>query len=261
VKQVTLFDENQERAFLQACDEWQFPVFATLMMTGLRPGELTHLLVPDDLDLNAGLLRVRNKPELDWRVKTRNEREIPLVRPLIKILTVLLDGRNKGVVFQRRRFCGVSTPNPSLLAEDAMIGELKVRMRQAQPEKSSALSRKQRSKIARGVWKDAGLIKTEMIRKEFMRLTSKIGLRELTAPKMLRHLFATTLQEGNVDPLVRCELMGHSIAATQNASHGLGMTANYTQTRLETKRVQLEEALKRRPCWDCSDLVRVGKGS
>jgi integrase len=65
VNQVTLFNEDQERAFLQTCDEWLFPVFATLMMTGLRPGELTHLLLLADLDLKAGLLRVRNKPELN----------------------------------------------------------------------------------------------------------------------------------------------------------------------------------------------------
>ena len=61
-KQVTLFTAEQEQSFLQICDDWQFPIFITLIMTGLRPGELTHLLLPDDLDLEAGLLRVRNKP-------------------------------------------------------------------------------------------------------------------------------------------------------------------------------------------------------
>ena len=43
------------------------------MLTGLRAGELTHLLLPDDLDLPNSLLRVRNKPKLGWQVKTRNE--------------------------------------------------------------------------------------------------------------------------------------------------------------------------------------------
>jgi hypothetical protein len=33
---------------------------------------LVHLLLPDDLDLDAGCLHVRNKPELGWQVKTRN---------------------------------------------------------------------------------------------------------------------------------------------------------------------------------------------
>ena len=39
-KPVIVFNENQERRFLEACDDWQFPIFVTLMLTGLRPGEL-----------------------------------------------------------------------------------------------------------------------------------------------------------------------------------------------------------------------------
>ena len=90
---IELFTPEQERSFLGSCDDWQFPVFVTLMLTGLRPGELTHLLLPDDLDLSGGLLRVRNKPQLDWQVKTRNERDIPLVPALVQVLLVHLDGR------------------------------------------------------------------------------------------------------------------------------------------------------------------------
>ena len=75
-KTITLFTAEQERAFLEACDDWQFPLFLTLMLTGLRPGELTHLLLPDDLDVDALVLRVRNKPRLGWQVKTRNERDV-----------------------------------------------------------------------------------------------------------------------------------------------------------------------------------------
>ena len=37
-------------------------------------------------------------------------------------------------------------------------------------------------------------------------------LKEVTAPKTLRHTFATILQDGNVDPLIRNELMGHAYA-------------------------------------------------
>lgn len=36
-----------------------------------------------------------------------------------------------------------------------------------------------------------------------MRVMSAIGRPEITAPKTLRHTFATTLQDANVDPLVR----------------------------------------------------------
>jgi hypothetical protein len=51
---IALFTAEQERAFLEACDDWQFPLFLTPMLTALRTGELTHLLLADDLDLTAG---------------------------------------------------------------------------------------------------------------------------------------------------------------------------------------------------------------
>src|SRR5690606_27153751 len=94
--------------------------------------------------------------------------------------------------------------------------------------------------------RDAGAIKIDLVRKEFMALTKAIDLPHLTAPKLLRHHFATCLQDANVDPLIRCELMGHSVAAGGHG-HGLGMTATYTHTRPETKRDQLERALAQRP--------------
>jgi integrase len=72
-----------------------------------------------------------------------------------------------------------------------------------------------------------------------MRISKQIGLPALTSPKALRHLFATSLQDGNVDPIIRCEIIGHSIG---RSGGGLGMTANYTHTRPETKRRQLEQA-------------------
>ena len=55
-----------------------FHCFLTLLLTGMRPGELCHLLLPDDIDLETGWLYVRNKPKLGWQVKTRNQ-HIPLI--------------------------------------------------------------------------------------------------------------------------------------------------------------------------------------
>lgn len=57
-KPIVLLTAEQEKQFLEECDDWQFPIFLTLMLTGLRPGELCHLLV-GDVDLQAGILRVR----------------------------------------------------------------------------------------------------------------------------------------------------------------------------------------------------------
>jgi site-specific recombinase XerD len=79
-----------------------------------------------------------------------------------------------------------------------------------------------------------------------MRVTKKIGLANCTAPKLFRHQFATALQEGRVDPLIRNELMGHVISGERTAGHGLAMTAVYTHTRPETRREQLHQALASR---------------
>jgi site-specific recombinase XerD len=86
-----------------------------------------------------------------------------------------------------------------------------------------------------------------------MKLTSAIGLPHVTAPKTLRHLFATRLQEANVDPLVRNELMGHVPMGEGRAKGPLGMTAVYTHTSTATVRSQLERAMQARPA---SDVVR-----
>jgi len=79
-----------------------FTIFGALALTGLRPGELCHLLLPDDLDLGAGRLRVRNKPWLGWQVKTRSERDVPLAPALAAVLADHLGARASGPVFRRR---------------------------------------------------------------------------------------------------------------------------------------------------------------
>ena len=240
---IALFTAEQERAFLEACDDWQFPLFLTLVLTGLRPGELAHLLLPDDLDLDAGRLRVRNKPALGWQVKTRNERDIPLVPALVEVLRVSLAGRRAGPVFLRRRWAGRPLPPLASAGPAALERELSRRVAVREAEAGAPLGRAERGCLARRLWQDLGAVKGDRIRGEFMRLTRGIGLPGCTAPKVLRHLFATALQEGRVDPLIRNELMGHVAAGQRTAGHGLAMTAVYTHTRPETRRQQLEAAL------------------
>jgi len=213
------------------------------MLTGLRPGEVIHLLLPEDLDLDAGLLRVRNKPGLGWQVKTRNERDIPLVPALVEILRLHVGERRTGPVFRGRNHAKKTTSAIKDLDQAALEQELARRIVKSETETGRPSSRVERSQIARGQWLDIGALKEERVRIEFMRLTAAIGLPQSTAPKVLRHLFATALQEGRVDPLIRNELMGHVPAGARTAGHGLAMTAVYTHCRPETRRQQLEEAL------------------
>lgn len=246
-RRVVIFTPDEERSFLAACDAWQFPLFLTLMLTGLRPGELAHLLLPEDIDWDQALLRVRNKPALGWQVKTRNEREIPLVPPLLRVLRESVAARTSGPVFLRRKFRNGGMPPLAGHTRSQLEHVVEARLKASEANCESTSTRAERLQTARSVWRDAGAIKTDHIRKEFMRLTRQMELPHLTAPKLLRHLFATCLQDGNVDPLIRCELMGHTTGTNHGAPHGLGMTAHYTQTRLETKRRQLEAAVNLRP--------------
>jgi integrase len=110
----------------------------------------------------------------------------------------------------------------------------------------SSQPRVQQQAVAQTIWRDLGALKEDGLRKEFMALTRAIGLEDVTSPKTLRHTFATCLQDGNVDPLIRNELMGHVPIASTLAG-GLGMTTVYTHTRPETKRRQFDQALGELP--------------
>jgi integrase len=242
VRSVILFTPDQERAFFDACDDWQLPLFLTLALTGLRPGELCHLLLPDDVDLNAGWLRVRNKPQLGWQVKTRNEREVPLVPILARVLRVQLTDRPSGPAFIRRPSM-LQIPPFDMLGSKPLECEIRRRVADIAGRHGASIGRPEGLRVARGVWRDAGAIRPEWIRIEFIQLTQAIGLPGQTAPKLLRHQFATALQEGRVDPLVRNLLMGHAPCDMRAPVPGLGMTAVYTHTRSETLRDQLECAL------------------
>lgn len=247
-KPIVVFDRDLERRFFEACDDWQLPVFLTLLFTGLRPGELVHLLLPDDLDLESGWLHIRNKPKLGWQVKTRNERDVPLAPDLVKVLRRLIGERQTGPVFRQRQYSADRVPILNGLAPAAIASEIDRRMLNRQTQGSpDLLVRESRQSAAKAAWLAMGALRPDWIRIEFMRLTSALGISEITAPKTLRHTFATILQDANVDPLIRNELMGHSPAGSVAGAAGLGMTSIYTHTRPETMKQQLEFALRDRP--------------
>ena len=243
-------DVHQERRLLEACDDWQLPIFLTLMLTGMRPGELTHLLLPGDVNMEEGYLFVRNKPDLGWKVKTRNERSIPLMPELTAVLRIAVKDREQGPVFRRRRFNIGSCPPLAGLSREQLQAELARWVEAEEMKLGRCLSRQECERLCRYLWRDMGAIKTDRLRIEFMKLTETIDLPTVTAPKTLRHMFATALQDTNVDPLIRNQLMGHAPGGVGSSNGGLGMTGLYTHTRPETLRRQLENALSGRPAVD-----------
>jgi integrase len=245
-KPIRLLEPKDEAAFFEACDVWQFPIFLTLALTGIRPGELTHLLLPDDLDLVEGWLHVRNKPDLGWQVKTRHERSIPLMPELVAVLQKVVGSRTCGPVFQRRRFT-VQGELPKLngIPRAALSHEIEQRVTTTERVSSMSVCRGQRVRICKKLWVDLGAIREDRVRAQFMQLTKSIGLGSVTTPKLFRHAFATLLQDANVDPLIRNQLMGHvpSNGLGHSGGGGLAMTAVYTHTRPDTIRQQLFAAL------------------
>lgn len=236
-KPILVFTADTELAFFKAASGWAFPLHFTLAKTGLRVGELTHLLI-EDIDLKGGWLHVRNKTELGWRVKTGTERSVPILPELVELLRRVIGKRVCGPVFVRERLLGRVPPLVGDRRELARICEVR---QQAAREGEQFLARVDAQRIANGVWREAGMVKNDAVRISFMRIMKRIGHPEGTCPKSWRHSFATLLQDANVDPLIRQQTLGHK----PTNDNGLGMTANYTHTRGETQREQIERALRR----------------
>jgi len=240
-KFVYVFDAESELAFLRAADEWSFAINFTLAKTGLRTGELIHLLI-EEVDLDEGWLHVHNKPDLGWRIKTRRERSIPLVPELAAVIRRVIGNRAAGPVFLRQRFDPSQKSRLANTNRKGLVRAVQRRIETAEKAADRILSREDADKIARTVWQDAGALIGERIRKPFIRIAESIGLDDVTCPKSWRHTFATLLQDANVDPLIRQITLGH--APSSLGGGALGMTSIYTHTRPETQKTEIERAMR-----------------
>jgi hypothetical protein len=111
-----------------------------------------------------------------------------------------------------RRVFGDSSSGPVLLRErfsggpPPLVGDRRELERVCQEQQRAAgpgLTRAEESKIARGVWRDAGAIKPDAVRASFIEVAQASGRSEATCPKSWRHSFATLLRDANVDMLIR----------------------------------------------------------
>ena len=175
------------------------------------------------------------------------------------VLRHAIGQRRHGILFLRR--CAPSSPSTVLLgqAHDELATEMVRRAGDLSCTLGQQPTRAENLRLAKTLWRDAGGIKTDTIRSELMRLTRRIGLAHVTAPKCWRHTFATLLQEAGVDPLIRQQTMGHVPAGLGAAA--LGMTAHYTHTQAEVHRRQLAAALALRPRTVGLVATRFGNGS
>lgn len=239
-KPIFVFEEPIERAFFEDADDWSFPIHLTLAKTGLRPGELRHLLI-EDVDLDAGWLHIRNKPELGWRIKTGRERSVPVIDELSLVLKRVISDRTHGPIFLRKLFRGDDC-DLSTVSYGRLSAICQARLDAAESERARPLSRTEKARVIRTVWRDAGAVRAEEIRKSFMRVMHRIHYLEATCPKSWRHTFATLLQDANVDPLIRQLTLGHK--PSNDTRGALGMTACYSHSRQETRKREIERALR-----------------
>lgn len=239
-KPVFVFDHQTEVTFFEAVDEWSFPIHFLLSKSGLRSGELMHLLI-EEVDLDSGWLQVRNKPELGWRIKTGRERSIPVIDELALVLKRVIAARANGPVFLRKLF-RAGESDLSTASYDHLTAECRTRLEAEESERERPLTRAEQARVCQAVWRDAGAVRADAIRKSFIRVMQRIGHPEATCPKSWRHTFATLLQGANVDPLLRQVTLGHK--PINDSRSALGMTATYTHSRQETRKRELERALR-----------------
>ena len=228
---ASIFTPEQERAFFRAASGWQTTLFLPLATYGLRVGELTHLLI-SDMDFSQGLIHIRSKPELFWRVKTSRRRVLPLTTEMRGLFERLIGGRKAGFVFLNElAYSGAMEPTERFSSTKAFNDRLAFvaeKVRQDNPNTSERDLRKAVTAFCRGL----GQIPEKRVRNEFMKLTEEIGCPEFTRVHDLRHLFSSRAQERGVNPLLVQDILGHA---------SLDMTRRYTHLGLEPKRNAIEQ--------------------
>jgi integrase len=111
-----LTTEELTRLFA-ACPEWERRLFMTILMTGMRRGEVQHLTWAD-INFELGVILIQAKPQWHWTPKT-DERVIPISPTLRELLLHHHACRRDGeLVFPNRH----GNPDPHLLPKLKKIG-------------------------------------------------------------------------------------------------------------------------------------------
>ena len=95
-KRPPTYTPDELGRIFNACNEGEKTIFATLLLTGLREQEL-YFLTWQDLNLNAGTIKVTPKPKEGFSPKDYEEPLIPIPPDLVKRLKNLL--RPAGWIF------------------------------------------------------------------------------------------------------------------------------------------------------------------
>ena len=234
--ETRIFTPEEERAFFEACDDWQRPIFMILALYGLRVGELTHLRI-SDVQFEEGTFVIRSKPEMFWAVKTQRERTLPILPELVELFESLVAGRGEGFLLVSREFCnGSKRPRERFSSAREFSVRLQELAEQARTDGADGDRAVKREITA--FLRAMGQIPEKRVRQEFMKLTKRIGCAEITRVHSLRHLFSTRAQEQGMNPLLVQSMLGHTT---------IEMTSKYTHLGIDAKRSAVSQLLEKDP--------------
>lgn len=233
IRRMRLFTLEEETEFLETCDDWEFPVSFTAAFTGMRPGELMHLLI-EDVSFGEKLLYIRNRPELGWLTKTRRERQVYIFDELAAALKRAINGRRRGVLFLNRYVTRGDREVPLLGWGERDLEVEFARRIEEYRSSNGGENREKEAPLAKRLWADMGAMNGNEYRRTFARIAARIGRPDVTKPHIWRHAMASVMQMGDMDPLMRQEILGHASLET---------TRLYTHPNVETMGMQMGKVL------------------
>jgi hypothetical protein len=187
---------------IQACDRFQLRLLGPLVLFGLRAAEPCHLFTEHVRD---GWLRVPCLPAFDLWTKGKRDKSLPLIDDLAPLWYILKPAADSGLLFERRAVGDGRGRAPLRGRSPAdLAGEYRKRL--AAGSKSAA----DRARVRESVFREAGGLTYDDIRREFRAIAGRLGWPAAATVKDLRHLFATTMNDGVMPDGYRRYLLGHS---------------------------------------------------
>jgi integrase len=188
--------------FLEACDAYQLPLFATIVLFGLRAAEPAHLFQES---LRDGWLQVPCIPELSILTKGRRNKTLPVLPLLNKLL---LQERHQGLIFLRRNVLESREDAPLANASLSILIE-EFRSRSTR-NGCNGICSMEKLDLRNQILKEAGGLCYDQIEAEFQRVARKLGWPRIATLKDFRHLFSTSLENAGVPLYFRQYLMGQA---------------------------------------------------
>jgi integrase len=185
--------------FISACDAYQLPLFATLILYGLRASEPLYLFREH---LNDRWLKVNCLPELDYLTKGQRDKRFPLVPPLSDLLSEQSGDRN-GLIFTRRSAMRACRQTPLF---GASLTTLSAEFRRGLGTPSAV----ERQRIRERLLREAGGLNYDQVEHEFQAIATRLKWPGAATLKDFRHLFSTCLENAGVPEFYRRYFMGQS---------------------------------------------------